>query len=148
MVKGPITPWSGLPDELNEKEHAGFVYLIENLITGRKYIGRKYLWSTTRKPVKGKVRRKKVTKESGWRTYQSSCPELIEDIAKLGIENFSFTVLSIHNKRSKVNYEELRQQFVHDVLYAKLPDGKPAYYNGNIASRYFAPREQNEEGID
>jgi len=40
----------------------GFVYIIENLIDGRRYIGRKYLTKAAYKTVKGK--RKKIRKAS------------------------------------------------------------------------------------
>ena len=56
-------------------DHYGFVYLIENQLTGQKYIGRKYFWQK-RKP-KGKTRR--VTSESDWKKYYGSNDELKAD---------------------------------------------------------------------
>ena len=41
-------PWSynGRPFTSNDiQDYFGFVYLIQNNLNGRKYIGRKYLWS-------------------------------------------------------------------------------------------------------
>ncbi len=46
----------------NTDEWYGFVYLIENLTNGKKYIGRKYLTKAGYKTVKGK--RKKIRVES------------------------------------------------------------------------------------
>ena len=58
----------------------GFVYNITNLTNHRQYIGRKYFWSHRKPP--GKKRR--VKKESDWKKYYGSCPELKADIERLG----------------------------------------------------------------
>jgi len=95
-------PWSynGNPFTSTDiGDYFGFVYLIENKQTGRKYIGRKYLWQF--RTPKGKKR--KVKSESNWKEYYGSCPELKEDIDKLGRENFSRTILSLHKTKGKTN---------------------------------------------
>jgi hypothetical protein len=114
-------------------EYFGFVYLIENKLNGRKYIGRKYLWQF--RTPKGKKR--KVKSESNWKDYYGSCPELKEDIDKFGRENFSRTILSLHKTKGKTNYEETRQLFINNVLTEGLDNGEPAFYNSNVLSRYF-----------
>ena len=114
-------------------EYYGFVYRIVNNQTGKQYIGRKYFWQF--RTPKGKKR--KVKSESDWKKYYGSCPELKEEIGKVGRENFSRTILSLHNTKGKTNYEETRQLFVNKVLTEQLDDGTPAYYNSNILSRYF-----------
>ncbi len=115
------------------EDHYGFVYLIENKLNGRKYIGRKYLWQF--RTPKGKKR--KVKSESNWKEYYGSCPELKEDIDKLGRENFSRTILSLHKTKGKTNFEETRRLFLNNVLTESLDSGTPAYYNSNILNRYF-----------
>lgn len=117
----------------NIEDNFGFVYLIENKINGRKYIGRKYFWSFRK--LKGKSR--KVKSESDWKKYYGSCPELKEDVIKFGRENFSRTMLSVHKTGGKTNFEETRQLFANNVLTESLDDGSPAWYNSNILSRYF-----------
>ena len=114
-------------------DHYGFVYLIENKLNGRKYIGRKYLWQF--RPPNGKKR--KVKSESNWKEYYGSCPELKEDIDRFGRENFSRTILSLHKTKGKTNFEETRQLFFHNVLTESLDKGGPAFYNSNILNRYF-----------
>ena len=114
-------------------DNFGFVYLITNLQNGRQYIGRKYFWQF--RTPKGKKR--KVKSESDWKKYYGSCPELKEDIERLGRQNFSRTILSLHKTAGKTNFEETRQLFVHGVLTESLDTGGPAYYNSNILSRYF-----------
>ena len=111
----------------------GFVYNITNLTNQRQYIGRKYFWSHRKPP--GKKRR--VKKESDWKKYYGSCPELKEDIERLGRQNFSRTILSLHKTPGKTNFEETKQLFINGVLTESLDTGGPAYYNSNILSRYF-----------
>ena len=111
----------------------GFVYRITNNLNGREYIGRKYFWSHRKPP--GKKRR--VKKESDWKKYYGSCPELKEDIEQFGRQNFSRTILSLHKTPGKTNFEETRQLFVNGVLTEALDSGVPRYYNGNILNRYF-----------
>ena len=111
----------------------GYVYLITNKSTGKKYIGRKY-FVQKRKPKGGKRR---VTSESDWKKYYGSSPELKADISTYGKENFSREILSLHPSVGKTNYEETRQLFLHNVLTEKLTDDTPAYYNSNILGRYY-----------
>ena len=110
----------------------GYVYLITNKTTGKKYIGRKYFMQK-RKPKGGKRR---VTSESDWKKYYGSSPELKADISRYGKDNFSREILSLHETLGKVNYEETKQLFLNDVLMESLDDGTPMYYNSNILGRY------------
>jgi hypothetical protein len=129
-------PWffEGVPFlSENINDNFGFVYLITNIQNNRKYIGRKYFWSF--RTPKGKKR--KVKSESDWKKYYGSCPELKEDIDKLGRENFGRTILSLHKTGGKTNYEETRQLFINNVLTESLDNGNPLFYNSNVLSRYF-----------
>ena len=110
----------------------GYVYLITNKTTGKKYIGRKY-FVQKRKPKGGKRR---VTSESDWKKYYGSSPELKADISRYGKDNFSREILSLHETLGKVNYEETKQLFLNNVLMESLDDGTPMYYNSNILGRY------------
>ena len=115
------------------QHYFGFVYNITNLQNLRQYIGRKYFWQF--RTPKGKKR--KVKSESDWKKYYGSCPELKEDIDKLGRQNFSRTIISLHKTKGKTNFEETKQLFGNNVLTESLDDGTPCYYNSNILSRYF-----------
>lgn len=114
-------------------DYYGFVYRIDNLVSGRSYIGRKYFWSL-RKP-RGKSRR--VKSESNWKKYYGSSEELARDVKELGREKFRRTILSLHCAKGKVNFEETRQLFLNEVLSQRLTDGSPLYYNSNILGRYY-----------
>ena len=114
----------------------GFVYLITNNKTGRKYIGKKLakFSKTTYKMVKlknGNKKRKKIRGkiDSDWQTYYGSSPELTKDVIELGIENFSREILYYCNSKSECSYIEAREQFSRKVL--ETTD----YYNGHIQVR-------------
>ena len=64
----------------------GFVYIINNKIDNRQYIGKKFFWSTKRKQVNKKRKSYKV--ESDWKEYWSSSEELKNDVLTWGYENF------------------------------------------------------------
>ena len=115
------------------KDHYGFLYLIENTITGRKYIGRKY-FVQKRKPKGGKRR---VTSESDWKKYYGSNDQLKADVKEYGAENFKRKILSLHETVGKTNYAETEALFKYNVLREKMKDGTPMYYNDNILGRYF-----------
>ena len=137
MVEGGVyeNPWlyEGKPftsDDIGD--FFGYVYCITNIITGRKYIGRKY-FVQKRKPKGGKRR---VTSESDWKRYYGSSDELKQDVKEYGRDNFRREIISLHTTLGKVNYEETRQLFLNDVLTESLDDGTPKYYNSNILGRY------------
>ena len=128
-------PWiyKGTPftsDDIGD--YYGFVYRITNTINGKSYIGRKY-FVQKRKPKGGK---RKVTSESDWKRYFGSSEELKQDIKRIGRSSFRREILSLHKTLGKVNYEETKQLFLHNVLMEALDDGTPKYYNSNILGRY------------
>ena len=122
-------------EELPE-DCVGFVYMITNTLSGRKYIGKKLakFAKTTTKTVKlknGTKKKKKVRSkiDSDWRTYYGSSPELTKDVVALGTENFSREILFICKSKAECSYIEAREQFTHRVLESA------DYYNGHIQVR-------------
>ena len=60
--------------------YIGFVYLITNLKTGQKYIGKKLAqFKRTKPPLKGKKLKRRSTVESDWREYWGSSDRLNAD---------------------------------------------------------------------
>lgn len=120
--------YNGSPvEEIDPKYHA-FVYLITNLITGKRYIGLKLTKFSKTRQVKGKKKKTKV--ESDWREYWSSSDELKSDVEKLGQDNFKREILYFCLNKGTANYLEAREQFDKRVL--ENPDD---WYNGIINCR-------------
>ena len=92
----------------------GFVYLIENLITSKKYIGRKYFSKAGYKQVNGK--RKKIRKTSDWEKYYGSNEILKKEVAELGAHNFRRTILYLCKSRSECSYWETFEIFSRHAL--------------------------------
>lgn len=97
-------------------EYVGFVYLIQNKLNGKKYIGKKLFNFTRRKKVKGKTRRKKVTKQSDWRDYFGSNDSLIADVKEYGEENFKREILHLCKSKGTCNYYETKEIILHNAL--------------------------------
>ena len=74
----------------------GFIYEIESLRTGQKYIGKKQM-STIRKmaPLKGRKNKRHKIVETDWKSYTGSCNILNEEIEQDGKHNFVFTILRL-----------------------------------------------------
>lgn len=130
------------PVEEIEAGFAGFVYLITNLSTGKKYVGKKLFHNKKTKQIKGK--RKKYVTESDWKTYYGSNAELLAHVAELGAHNFKREILFFCLSRTECSYMEAKLQFQYDVL--RYPN---KYYNSWVSvkinrrqlSTRFAPKE-------
>jgi hypothetical protein len=123
---------------------AGFVYLITNKLTGRKYIGKKLakFSKTSYKVVKlknGNKKKKKIRSkiDSDWQLYYGSSPELTKDIEQLGTQNFSREILYYCRSKSECSYIEAREQFARRVLESD------DYYNGHIQVRVHGSHIKN-----
>jgi hypothetical protein len=111
-------------------EYEGFVYLITNLTTGQKYIGKKLAkFKTTKPPLKGKKNKRRGYKESDWKDYWGSSDRLNADVTALGPENFTREILYLCKSRAEMSYIEAREQFDRRVLETD------EYYNGIINVR-------------
>ena len=95
-------------------DYWGFVYCIENLVTGKKYFGKKQFYFSKIKKIKGK--RKRYLIESDWKDYYGSSEKLLDEIKILGIDNFKRTILKLCMSKSMCSYYEAKYQFDNDVL--------------------------------
>jgi hypothetical protein len=122
--------------EILPEDCIGFVYLITNTLSGRKYVGKKLakFSKTSYKVVKlknGKKKRKKIKSkiDSDWQQYYGSNIELNKDIEQLGSENFTREILYYCRSKAECSYVEAREQFNRKVLETN------DYYNGHIQVR-------------
>jgi hypothetical protein len=118
--------YNGVPYE-EDGTHFGFVYLIENLITGRKYIGRKYFSKAGTKQVNGKKR--KIRKTSDWESYFGSNETLKAEVAEIGGHNFRRTILHLCKSKSECSYFETYEIFSRHALLDSV------YYNDWVSAK-------------
>jgi hypothetical protein len=142
-------PLNELPDNV-----IGFVYLITNLTTGRKYIGKKLAkFSKTRYKMhtqkNGKRVRKKIKSkvDSDWLTYYGSSEALTADVVALGTHYFSREILRMCFSKAECSYYEAKEQFYNEVLETDN------WYNGQISIRVHknhivAKKQQPKIAID
>jgi hypothetical protein len=113
-----------------DKLYYAFIYVITNINTGKKYIGKKQMMSVKKlKPLKGKKNKRHFDVETDWVDYTSSSTELNEDILKYGKNNFKFEIIKLCDNKFELSYFEAKLQFDNDVL---LSDN---FYNGIINCR-------------
>lgn len=120
----------------NELDSIGFVYMITNTINGKRYIGKKSLYSTTTKTrtvtlkTTGEKKRKKfkAKTESNWRDYYGSSEEIQKDIEVFGKEAFKREILRFCGSKGELSYYEAKYQFDYDVLL-----NPKEWYNGWIS---------------
>lgn len=108
----------------------GFIYVITNLVNGKRYIGKKQMKSVKKlKPLKGKKNKRHFDVETDWKTYTSSSNELNQDLNELGKNNFKFEIIHLCDSKFELAYYEAKKQFEADVLL------KEGFYNGIINCR-------------
>lgn len=130
-----VTDISDMPEDA-----IGFVYELTDS-TGRKYIGRKTLFSIRKRKFGKKEsvlitdKRKKlyemVKKESDWKTYTGSNKSLNEEIAN-GLEIVKKEILHYGFAKKQISYLETKELFVREVL-----EPHSNYWNSNINGTYF-----------
>ena len=128
-----MTDWTYQGDTLVSieavpKNAIGFIYLITQVSTGKKYIGRKLLTKAATKTVNGK--KKKLRVESDWKDYWSSSPKIKQWIDENGYDDFRREVLLFVESKSQLMYAEeaalyhvdalLRDDFLNDNIRSKV----------------------------
>ena len=128
--------YQGTTVETLPEDCVGFVYLITNRVSGRKYIGKKLakFSKTTYRVVKlknGNKKKKRIRSkiDSDWQTYYGSNEELNRDVAALGADKFTREIMYYCRSKAECSYVEAREQFTHRVLESQ------DYYNGQISVR-------------
>ena len=108
-------------------DNYGFVYVITNLITNKKYIGKKFFYSSKTKQVKGK--KKKIKVPSDWQTYYGSNEDLKKDVIMHGKESFRREIVHLCKSKGVCGYLEAKEQFINGALESEN------YYNSWIMVR-------------
>lgn len=130
--------WTYNNQQLTEpfEDYLGFIYLITNISSGRKYVGKKKFWNKTIKyktvTQKNGVKKKKRIRglvESDWKDYWSSSEELQNEVKTLGESNFTREILYLCKTDAEMSYMECRELYDRRVLESL------DYYNAWIMCR-------------
>jgi hypothetical protein len=110
----------------------GFIYEIEHIPSGKKYIGKKQL-KFTRKlpPLKGQKRWRKVEKESDWLKYTGSHTFLKEIRKENRYDELRREILLICFTKKILTYNELKYQMMFEVL------EESSYLNDNLLGKFY-----------
>lgn len=92
---------------LDPSKHFGFLYLIINKATGRRYLGIKQF--------SFKKGGKRVA--SDWETYTGSSKWLNADISKQGKDNFKFIIIAVYPDKPSLKYAEVKAIIEHNALW-------------------------------
>jgi hypothetical protein len=132
-------PWiyKGEPVYEIDEKYIGFVYIITNTVSGKKYIGKKLskFSKTNIKTVtlkNGTKKKKKIRSkiDSDWKTYWSSSKEVQDDVKTLGFDRFTREILMFCLSKGTASYFEAKFQMQNEVL--EHPD---MWYNGIVNCR-------------
>lgn len=120
----------------------GFIYEVVHVPTGRKYLGKKQLISVQNKPLgkkelalltdKRASKKKKVIKESDWKTYYGSNPEIKQLIKEQKQSEFTREILTFVPSKKLLTYYENKYLFINEVI-----EPHTNYINDNIEGRYY-----------
>lgn len=110
------------------KDAHGMIYLIEEISTGRIYIGQKQLW--TKKPRMVNKKKKMIKAESDWKKYYSSSNYIMEKVEKEGWSDFKRHILVLCISDGQMNYVEMKLQ-----IDLRMLEQQDLYINGYIGGR-------------
>jgi hypothetical protein len=126
-------------------EYEGYIYITTILDTGRKYIGKKNFFHNTnvklgkkelanlptargKKPTK-----KKVTKESDWKTYYGSAQEIKDSVKQYPKERITRTLIRLCKSKKELTYYECKYLFDYNVL-----EPNSGFINDNILGKFYS----------
>lgn len=108
--------YEGKPVDEIPDGFVGFVYEIERLDTGRKYVGKKLFTFARAKRVKGRKNRVRSRVESDWKQYFGSNAELKAEVDELGPGKFRRRILHLCTSKSELSYMETKIIFERDAI--------------------------------
>ena len=128
----------------NTDDYYGYVYMTTNLESGRQYIGKKIFKHTTNKKLgkkelaalptqRGRTpSKKKVIKESDWKTYYGSADEVKQWAKSTSPDKLIRVILRLCHSSKELTYYETKYLFDYDVL-----TNNTVWVNSNILGKFF-----------
>jgi hypothetical protein len=126
-------------------EYEGYIYITTILDTNRKYIGKKNFFHNTNVKLgkkelanlpttRGKKpSKKKVTKESDWKTYYGSAQEIKDSVKQYPKERIIRTLIRLCKTKKELTYYECKYLFDYNVL-----EPNSGFINDNILGKFYS----------
>lgn len=128
----------------NIDDYYGYVYMTTNLETGKSYIGKKAFHHTQNKKLgkkeiaalptqRGRVpSKKKIVKESDWKTYYGSADEVKQWAKTTPKDKLLRVVMRLCKSSKELTYYETKCLFQYNVL-----EDQNRWANSNILGKFF-----------
>lgn len=138
--------WVGLTVDIGT--NFGFIYIITDMNTGQKYVGKKqcFFTKTGAPKCRGKVNDRGSTrwkdscwKESNWKKYKGSSNILKDHMKKFPKHTYEYRVVRLCRSKGALTYSEVEVMWELKVLSSKLPDGEYEYFNRQIGAIKYRP---------
>ena len=128
----------------------GFIYEVEHIPSGRRYLGKKVLYFERNKrlgiralaalkeerKLKGIGGRtplkQKVVTESDWKTYYGSQKEILQLVKEGKTTDFSRKILKYVRDKKQLTYFECKYLFINEVL-----ERDSEYINDNVLGKFY-----------
>lgn len=127
------------------KKYWGFIYMIEHLPTGRRYIGKK-AYRASNGTAKRRVMnvtlpsfREHVWKENNWRWYSGSSKDLTKFKKTTKKEEWEHTMLGQYTNSADLMYAEIQCIVMLDALTLVDEAGEYVYFNKSVPGMKFRP---------
>lgn len=133
--------YNGEVFEETPKEYIGFVYMITEKSTNKKYVGKKLFWKPKYTKPRGAKRRIKTMVPSDWHEYFGSSKQLQENVAENGGDKYHREILYLCKTKGAMSYLEMKEQIDRNVLFSA--DYFNEFIGGKIHSRHV--KELNED---
>jgi hypothetical protein len=124
-------------------KYVGFVYVIENLLDGRRYIGQKLFTKAKTRMNNGKKVKSRVV--STWRDYYGSNEDIQNDVKLFGRGNFKRTILHLCESKSLMNYLELLEIVRNEALLGENFYNK--WLSFKCSKKFLTTLNQNPENL-
>ena len=131
--------WVGL--KANPHDYLGFIYMIVDENTCRKYIGRKNYWLKKQgvKGCKSAVADKsspkwkaKCWKESPWREYKGSSPSFKKWQKQYPEHTYTYHIIRQCRNRSELHYAEVEELVSRGALWKMISDPSEGDYDSHF----------------
>lgn len=126
----------------------GFIYVITDLTTGKRYVGKKQYWMSRRaKGCKSKVTDKQSPRwkptcwlPSDWQYYKGSSKNLHAYMEEHPKHKYEYRIVRQCRARGTLHYAEIEAIIRTGALWVRDVSGEPVFFNRQVPACRFRPQ--------